>query len=203
MGLITEDERHETIVNIWTEAYDEVGVAMQKNFNELNPVFMMANSGCPTAPFDQIRQLGMPLLVRGLMANPKGEIIKRTIKANFMEGLLGAPVLHLDQGRPQGTRQHGIRTADSGYLTRRLVSVSPDIVAPPSRRTARRRRPHRAAVDHPPRGLNKSLLGRVLAEVSTGRMRSGKPGRDCPRRGRTPSSPPRCSPNWSRSSGTT
>src|SRR4029079_1614008 len=82
-GLITEEERHESIVNIWTEATDTVADAMEKTLFELNPIFMMANSGA-RGSFKQIRQLaGM----RGLMANPKGEIIERPIKANFMEGL--------------------------------------------------------------------------------------------------------------------
>src|SRR3954468_7696770 len=82
-GLITEEERHESIVNLWTEATEDVAQAMEKNLNELNPIFMMANSGA-RGSFKQIRQLaGM----RGLMANPKGEIIERPIKANFMEGL--------------------------------------------------------------------------------------------------------------------
>src|SRR5262249_57583362 len=82
-GLITDDERHETIVNIWTEATETVAEAMQANLNELNPIFMMASSGA-RGSFKQIRQLaGM----RGLMANPKGEIIERPIKANYMTGL--------------------------------------------------------------------------------------------------------------------
>ncbi|MDQ4030553.1 MAG: DNA-directed RNA polymerase subunit beta', partial [Actinomycetota bacterium] len=82
-GLITDEERHEQIVAIWTEATDRVADAMEATLFELNPVFMMANSGA-RGSFKQIRQLaGM----RGLMANPKGEIIERPIKANFMEGL--------------------------------------------------------------------------------------------------------------------
>src|SRR5664279_4523700 len=82
-GLITESERHESIVNIWTEATETVAQAMTDNLQELNPIFMMANSGA-RGSFTQLRQLaGM----RGLMANPKGEIIERPIKANFMEGL--------------------------------------------------------------------------------------------------------------------
>src|SRR5206468_3219127 len=85
-GLITEDERHESIVNIWTEATDTVADAMERTLFELNPIYMMANSGA-RGSFKQIRQLaGM----RGLMANPKGEIIERPINANLMEGL---PVL--------------------------------------------------------------------------------------------------------------
>src|SRR5471030_1576715 len=123
-GLITEDERHETIVNIWTAATDEVGEAMQKNFNELNPVFMMANSGA-RGSFKQIRQLaGM----RGLMANPKGEIIERPIKANFMEGLSVLEYFISTHGARKGLADTALRTADSGYLTRRLVDVSQDVI---------------------------------------------------------------------------
>src|SRR4051795_2430502 len=83
MGLISQEERHDRVVELWTAATDEVGEAMQRHLDVLNPIFMMANSGA-RGSFKQIRQLaGM----RGLMANPKGEIIERPIKANFMEGL--------------------------------------------------------------------------------------------------------------------
>ena len=124
MGLITEDERHETIVNIWTEATDEVASAMEEHFDELNPVFMMANSGA-RGSFKQIRQLaGM----RGLMANPKGEIIERPIKANFMEGLTVLEYFISTHGARKGLADTALRTADSGYLTRRLVDVSQDVI---------------------------------------------------------------------------
>jgi DNA-directed RNA polymerase subunit beta' len=83
MGLITQEERHEAVVEKWNAATDEVADAMVANLHHLNPIFMMANSGA-RGSFKQIRQLaGM----RGLMANPKGEIIERPIKANFHEGL--------------------------------------------------------------------------------------------------------------------
>src|SRR5688500_19958202 len=82
-GYITADERKERVTQLWNDATDEVAKAMEDNLDELNPIFMMANSGA-RGSFKQIRQLaGM----RGLMANPKGEIIERPIKANFMEGL--------------------------------------------------------------------------------------------------------------------
>src|SRR5882757_5803923 len=124
MGLITEDERHETIVNIWTEATDEVASAMEDHFDELNPVFMMANSGA-RGSFKQIRQLaGM----RGLMANPKGEIIERPIKANFMEGLTVLEYFISTHGARKGLADTALRTADSGYLTRRLVDVAQDVI---------------------------------------------------------------------------
>jgi DNA-directed RNA polymerase subunit beta' len=170
MGLITEDERHETIVNIWTEATDEVASAMEENFDELNPVFMMANSGA-RGSFKQIRQLaGM----RGLMANPKGEIIERPIKANFMEGLTVLEYFISTHGARKGLADTALRTADSGYLTRRLVDVSQDVIV----------REHDCGtedhIDLPirtPDGLNKSLLGRVVSGELYKPLATGKPGK--------------------------
>ena len=123
-GLITEGERHEAIVNVWTEATDRVADAMEDTLWELNPIFMMANSGA-RGSFKQIRQLaGM----RGLMANPKGEIIERPIKANFMEGLSVLEYFISTHGARKGLADTALRTADSGYLTRRLVDVSQDVI---------------------------------------------------------------------------
>ena len=123
-GLITEDERHEAIVQVWTEATDTVADAMEDHMWELNPIFMMANSGA-RGSFKQIRQLaGM----RGLMANPKGEIIERPIKANFMEGLSVLEYFISTHGARKGLADTALRTADSGYLTRRLVDVSQDVI---------------------------------------------------------------------------
>src|SRR5437764_13336456 len=97
---------------------------MEKNLNELNPIFMMANAGA-RGSFKQIRQLaGM----RGLMANPKGEIIERPIKANFMEGLSVLEYFISTHGARKGLADTALRTADSGYLTRRLVDVSQDVI---------------------------------------------------------------------------
>ena len=93
---------------------------MQRNLDHLNPMFMMANSGA-RGSFKQIRQLaGM----RGLMANPKGEIIERPIKANFMEGLSVLEYFISTHGARKGLADTALRTADSGYLTRRLVDVA-------------------------------------------------------------------------------
>ena len=124
MGLITQEERKEAVVEKWTAATDEVGEAMQRNLDHLNPVFMMANSGA-RGSFKQIRQLaGM----RGLMANPKGEIIERPIKANFMEGLTVLEYFISTHGARKGLADTALRTADSGYLTRRLVDVAQDVI---------------------------------------------------------------------------
>ena len=123
-GLMTEEERHERIVAVWTEATEEVAQAMKDNLHKTNSIFMMANSGA-RGSFNQIRQLaGM----RGLMANPKGEIIERPIKANFMEGLSVLEYFISTHGARKGLADTALRTADSGYLTRRLVDVSQDVI---------------------------------------------------------------------------
>ena len=124
MGLITQEERHEAVVEKWNAATDEVAEAMVDNLDTLNPIFMMANSGA-RGSFKQIRQLaGM----RGLMANPKGEIIERPIKANFMEGLSVLEYFISTHGARKGLADTALRTADSGYLTRRLVDVAQDVI---------------------------------------------------------------------------
>ncbi len=123
-GLITEEERKEAVVEQWTAATDEVAQAMEDNLDVLNPIYMMANSGA-RGSFKQIRQLaGM----RGLMANPKGEIIERPIRANFMEGLTVLEYFISTHGARKGLADTALRTADSGYLTRRLVDVAQDVI---------------------------------------------------------------------------
>jgi DNA-directed RNA polymerase subunit beta' len=169
-GLITEAERHESIVNIWTEATDIVADAMQENLRELNPIYMMANSGA-RGSFTQLRQLaGM----RGLMANPKGEIIERPIKANFMEGLSVLEYFISTHGARKGLADTALRTADSGYLTRRLVDVSQDvIIREEDCKTT-------DAIELPvylPEGLNKSMTARILAQDLYKPLASGRPGK--------------------------
>jgi DNA-directed RNA polymerase subunit beta' len=123
-GLITQEERHEAVVEQWNSATDEVADAMIEHFDKLNPIYMMADSGA-RGSFKQIRQLaGM----RGLMANPKGEIIERPIKANFMEGLSVLEYFISTHGARKGLADTALRTADSGYLTRRLVDVAQDVI---------------------------------------------------------------------------
>jgi DNA-directed RNA polymerase subunit beta' len=169
-GLITEEERHEQIVNLWTEATEDVAQAMEETLYELNPIFMMANSGA-RGSFKQIRQLaGM----RGLMANPKGEIIERPIKANFMEGLSVLEYFISTHGARKGLADTALRTADSGYLTRRLVDVSQDVII---RDEDCKTKEHVDLPLHGPDGLNKSLLGRTLAEDVHKPLASGKPGK--------------------------
>ncbi|HEY6782054.1 MAG TPA: DNA-directed RNA polymerase subunit beta', partial [Candidatus Dormibacteraeota bacterium] len=123
-GEITQEERHEAVTSLWDRATNEVGEALYAHLEEMNPIFMMANSGA-RGSFSQIRQLaGM----RGLMANPKGEIIERPIKANFMEGLTVLEYFISTHGARKGLADTALRTADSGYLTRRLVDVAQDVI---------------------------------------------------------------------------
>jgi DNA-directed RNA polymerase subunit beta' len=169
-GLITEEERREAIVDIWTKATDEVGEAMQRTLYKLNPVYMMANSGA-RGSFKQIRQLaGM----RGLMANPKGEIIERPIQANFMEGLTVLEYFISTHGARKGLADTALRTADSGYLTRRLVDVAQDVIIREENCGSEE------SIDlalQLPDGVNKSVLGRVLAKDVYKPLASGKPGK--------------------------
>jgi len=124
MGLLSAQDRHEAVVATWNEATEAVADAMLENFEETNPIFMMASSGA-RGSFKQIRQLaGM----RGLMSNPKGEIIPRPIKANFMEGLDVLEYFISTHGARKGLADTALRTADSGYLTRRLVDVAQDVI---------------------------------------------------------------------------
>ncbi|HBQ87314.1 MAG TPA: DNA-directed RNA polymerase subunit beta' [Syntrophomonas sp.] len=124
MGLITEDERHAQVVEIWNQATDDVTDALKKELKTDNPVYMMATSGA-RGNFQQIRQLaGM----RGLMADPSGKIIDLPIKANFREGLTVLEYFISTHGARKGLADTALRTADSGYLTRRLVDVSQDVI---------------------------------------------------------------------------
>jgi DNA-directed RNA polymerase subunit beta' len=169
-GLITDEERHEQIVAIWTEATDAVADAMERTLYELNPIFMMANSGA-RGSFKQIRQLaGM----RGLMANPKGEIIERPIKANFMEGLSVLEYFISTHGARKGLADTALRTADSGYLTRRLVDVSQDVIIRDLDCGTS------DGIEIPlflPDGLNKSAAARFLADDVRKPLKDGKPGK--------------------------
>ena len=155
-GALSDSERRERVTDLWTEATEEVATAMEKNFRRLNPVFMMANSGA-RGSFKQIRQLaGM----RGLMASPKGEIIENPIKANFMEGLGVLEYFISTHGARKGLADTALRTADSGYLTRRLVDVAQEVVV----RELDCGTPK--SIEMPLRKgerLNELLLGRVLA----------------------------------------
>jgi len=123
-GLITDDERRQEQIEIWTQATNEVATEMQENFPKDNPIFRMVSSGARGNWF-QLRQIaGM----RGLMANPQGEIIPRPIRTNFREGLSVVEFFISTHGARKGLADTALRTADSGYLTRRLVDVSQDVI---------------------------------------------------------------------------
>ena len=123
-GLVTDEERRQDLIEIWTEASNEVGIAMEANFDRTNPIYMMVDSGA-SGNMNQIRQVAA---MRGLVANPKGEIIPRPIKANFREGLSVLEYFISTHGARKGLADTALRTADSGYLTRRLVDVSQDVI---------------------------------------------------------------------------
>ena len=160
-GYITAEERKEAVTSRWDSATEEVGQAMERNLDELNPIFMMANSGA-RGSFKQIRQLaGM----RGLMANPKGEIIERPIKANFMEGLSVLEYFISTHGARKGLADTALRTADSGYLTRRLVDVSQDVIV---RMEDCKTKDHiEMPLYRDADELNPNLIGRVAAKKFT------------------------------------
>ena len=123
-GLITDDERRQELIEIWTLATNEVAKEMEDNFPRTNPVWMMVFSGA-RGNMMQIRQIaGM----RGLVANPKGEIIPRPIKSNFREGLSVLEYFISTHGARKGLADTALRTADSGYLTRRLCDVAQDVI---------------------------------------------------------------------------
>ena len=124
---ITEVERHTKVIDTWTETNERLVEEVKKNFNDndpLNSVWMMANSGA-RGNMSQVRQLvGM----RGLMANPQGEIIDIPIRTNFREGLTVTEYVISSYGARKGLVDTALRTADSGYLTRRLVDVAQDVI---------------------------------------------------------------------------
>ena len=123
-GLITDGERYNKVIDIWTHITDRVSDSMFSQLHTFNPVFMMADSGARGSK-QQIRQLaGM----RGLMAKPSGEIIESPITANFREGLTVLEYFISTHGARKGLADTALKTADSGYLTRRLVDVAQDVI---------------------------------------------------------------------------
>lgn len=123
-GLISDEERYEKVIQTWQETTEKVTDALMKNLGRLNNVFIMAHSGARGSK-NQIRQLaGM----RGLMANASGHTVEMPIKANFREGLSVLEYFISTHGARKGLADTALRTADSGYLTRRLVDVSQDVI---------------------------------------------------------------------------
>ena len=125
-GLITDDERRQELIEIWTQASNEVAKELETTFEgqKSNPIYMMVHSGA-RGNMMQVRQIAA---MRGLVANPKGEIIPRPIKSNFREGLTVLEYFIATHGARKGLADTALRTADSGYLTRRLVDVSQDVI---------------------------------------------------------------------------
>ena len=123
-GLITNDERYNEVIKIWERVTKDVTEAMKENFDELNPIYMMAQSGA-RGNMNQLRQIaGM----RGLMANTSGKAVEIPIKSCFREGLDALEYFISSHGARKGLADTALRTADSGYLTRRLVDVSQEII---------------------------------------------------------------------------
>ena len=123
-GLISNEERYNSVIQIWQETTDKVSKALADNLEERNPIFMMADSGA-RGSMNQIKQLaGM----RGLLANTAGQTIEMPIRANYREGLNILEYFVSSRGARKGLADTALRTADSGYLTRRLVDVSQDVI---------------------------------------------------------------------------
>ena len=123
-GLLSNDERYEHVIKTWDETTKKVTNALSDNLDRFNPIFMMANSGA-RGSFNQIRQLaGM----RGLIANTSGKTIEIPIRANYREGLNVLEYFVSSRGARKGLADTALRTADSGYLTRRLVDVSQEVI---------------------------------------------------------------------------
>ena len=123
-GLLKEEERYNAVVNVWKETTDEVTAELKKDADDFNPIWMMANSGA-RGSIDQIKQLaGM----RGLMVNPQGKMIEIPVKSCFREGLTVLEYFISSHGGRKGLADTALKTADSGYLTRRLVDVSQDVI---------------------------------------------------------------------------
>ncbi len=123
-GLLTDEERYRHVINIWSEISNKVTDALMANLKQLNPIYMMANSGA-RGSVNQIRQLAA---MRGLMADTSGRTIEIPIKSNFREGLTVLEYFISTHGARKGLTDTALRTADSGYLTRRLVDVSQDVI---------------------------------------------------------------------------
>ncbi len=124
MGFITDEERYKLVVREWEKTTNDVTDALTKSLDKYNPIFMMADSGA-RGSMKQIRQLtGM----RGLMANTAGKTIEIPIKANFREGMSVLDYFTSSRGARKGLADTALRTADSGYLTRRMVDVCQDVI---------------------------------------------------------------------------
>ena len=123
-GLITNDERYNSVIKVWEDATKKISQAMEDNFDDLNPIYMMVKSGA-RGNMNQLRQIAG---IRGLMASTTGKAVEIPIKSSFAEGLDALEYFISAHGARKGLSDTALRTADSGYLTRRLVDVSQDII---------------------------------------------------------------------------
>ncbi|MFC6292736.1 DNA-directed RNA polymerase subunit beta' [Macrococcus epidermidis] len=123
-GLITESERYAAVIEIWTKAKDDIQAKLMNSLDDLNPIFMMSDSGARGNASNFTQLAGM----RGLMANPAGRIIELPIKSSFREGLTVLEYFISTHGARKGLADTALKTADSGYLTRRLVDVAQDVI---------------------------------------------------------------------------
>ena len=123
-GLITEEERYDRVIAIWTDAKDDIQDRLMDSLGKDNPIFMMSDSGARGNPSNYTQLAGM----RGLMANPAGRIIELPIKSSFREGLTVLEYFISTHGARKGLADTALKTADSGYLTRRLVDVAQDVI---------------------------------------------------------------------------
>ena len=165
-GLLSDEERYQKVVDFWNKATEDVADAMMENMDKFNPIFMMADSGA-RGNKQQMRQLaGM----RGLMADPSGKIIDLPITANFREGLSVSDYFISSHGARKGLADTALRTADSGYLTRRLVDVAQDVIVREEDCDVStiNMKLERALLAHETFDaleiLNDALIGRILAE---------------------------------------
>jgi DNA-directed RNA polymerase subunit beta' len=164
-GVITDDERRQELIEIWTEATGRVKDSMEKTLRQerFNPIDMMVRSGAR----GNITQVSQIAGMRGLVANPKGDIIPRPIRSNFREGLSVLEYFISTHGARKGLADTALRTADSGYLTRRLVDVSQEVIVASENCGTDRGivlgvRPRSG--EAPFRNLRNRLFGRVLAD---------------------------------------
>ena len=123
-GLITNDERYNSVIKVWEDATKKISQAMEDNFDDLNPIYMMVKSGA-RGNMNQLRQIAG---IRGLMASTTGKAVEIPIKSSSTEGLDALEYFISAHGARKGLSDTALRTADSGYLTRRLVDVSQDII---------------------------------------------------------------------------
>jgi DNA-directed RNA polymerase subunit beta' len=159
-GLITEDEKYVKTVELWTKATDDVTDAVSKAMDPTGPIFIMATSGATKGGFQPIRQLaGM----RGLMADPVGRIISLPIRSNFREGLTALEYFISTHGARKGLADTALRTADAGYLTRRLVDVAQECIINAEDCGTEAGIWMRAASESGGASLNERILGRTAA----------------------------------------